>query len=148
MSLRIVEVSDEEDFLAIARVLYISFHDPFGPLYELLNELEGTVEEQIEKKAKRHASQWKASPARHWFKLIEQTSDSEQVVAVCSWQILPKPPDVTVDPVADWHPKGSALRKYSTQWVRGLGTVKAPYKRHPHIGNGHPITISMRNDNR
>ena len=135
MSFNVVEVTSEEEFLETARVLYESFHNPFNPFYELFNGIEGTVEEQIQAKAKRHASTWRDSSTKHWLKIVEEKDTGSDVVAAASWEMRREAPDMDEpEPVARWHPEGSLLCEFATKWFRELEEVRKPFLKKPHLG--------------
>lgn len=149
--LRLVEVKSEEEFPAIAHVLYASFQEPFNPFWKILNNVEGTFEEQMERKAKSQASQWRKystttqQQQQHWVKLVEKSGDADEedevVVAVSAWRIQTETCDaIAADPVAVWHPEGSLLREFATQWLKGMKSAKGPFKRHPHIGSSAAVS--------
>ena len=120
--------------MSIAPVLYAAFHEPFSPFYELLNNTQGTYEEQIRAKAVRHAKAWTANAAQHWLKITDPSNDNA-VIAAASWSIYEKAPAVRKDPFdATWQPEGSVIRKFTSRWLGTLQDLQMSWLSKPHLG--------------
>lgn len=145
MALQLSEVTSEEEFSVIAPMLYAAFHDPFNPFYEFYNNTHGTYEEQVQAKARRHATAWAANPAQHWLKITD-SSNNNVVVAAASWLIYKSPPGLLPwnGPFdATWHPAGSVIRAFTTQWMGAIQDLQSHTSNKPHLGKLEPLTSNL-----
>ncbi|KUJ15858.1 uncharacterized protein LY89DRAFT_647875 [Mollisia scopiformis] len=133
MALQLSEVISEHEFTSIAHVLYAAFHEPFNPFYELLNNTQGTYEEQIQAKAARHAEAWKDDPARHWLKITDSSNNNE-VIAAASWLIYEEAPESSKAPIdAQWQPEGSIIREFTSRWLGAIVGSQQHALQKPHL---------------
>ena len=133
MSLKLEQVTCDEDFDEIWPVLFEAYADPFNPVSELMNPDQGSREKTIRVSKERHLQAWHNNPSTHWLKITDENTSG--LVAAACWQVhktTPKPMKQPFD--AKWHPEGSEERQFVSKWLGGVRETVARRMGGPHLG--------------
>ena len=133
MTLKLQEVTFDEDFDAISLLQWDAFTQPRNDFFQVYNSLQQPKEQVIQVAKERNLKSCHEDPASHWLKVVD--SDTGGIIAAACWQIHKEAPPLPHKPfVADWHPEGSDERKFASMFFDYHEKRAVQRMNRPHIG--------------
>jgi hypothetical protein len=133
MTIKLEEVTSDEDFDKIWPMLFEAFAEPRNDFFQLYNPIQGTREQSLQASKERNIKSWHADTSAHWLKVVDATS-SEVIAAAC-WHVHTETPTLPQEPFdADWHPRDSDERKFANIFFQAIIERAAQRMHKPHVG--------------